>query len=232
MHARFFKEAIPVKIGIESNLIKYLFQNVRFITGTAYAGKSTMVRLLAERHDGVFCGENYHDRLMDAVDPAHQPNLTYLRHLTDWQQFIHRSPEAYRAWLDGVAREATDMEILLLTRLSAEGRKVFVDTNIPLDILREISDRRRVLVMLSPQSTSVDRFFDRNDPEKQFILRQIEQAPDPEAALRNFRACVALANSRETYDAFLHSGFQTLIRDDSRTIDETLALVERHFMLA
>ena len=221
-----------MKIGIESNLIRHLLQNVYFITGTAYAGKSTMVRLLAERYDGVFCGENYHDCLMDAVDPAHQPNLAYLRHLTDWQQFIHRSPEGYCAWLDGVSREATDMEILLLTRLTAAGRNVFVDTNIPLDILRKIADPRRVLVMLSPQSVSVDRFFDRHDPEKQFLLRQIDQAPDPDAAMRNLRACVALANSRETYDAFLHSGFHTIIRDDSRTVDETLALVARYFKLS
>ena len=28
------------------------FENVYFITGTAYAGKSTMVHLLAEKHGG------------------------------------------------------------------------------------------------------------------------------------------------------------------------------------
>ena len=39
-------------MNIEENILKKLFENVYFITGTAYAGKSTMVRLLAEKHGG------------------------------------------------------------------------------------------------------------------------------------------------------------------------------------
>lgn len=31
------------------------FENVYFITGTAYAGKSTMVKLLAQKFDGIAC---------------------------------------------------------------------------------------------------------------------------------------------------------------------------------
>lgn len=46
---------------IPNNIIKIMFRNVYFITGTAYAGKSTAVKLLAERYDGICCGENYHD---------------------------------------------------------------------------------------------------------------------------------------------------------------------------
>ena len=38
---------------IENNLLKNLFRNVYFVNGTAYAGKSTMVRLLAEKYDGI-----------------------------------------------------------------------------------------------------------------------------------------------------------------------------------
>ena len=37
------------------------FPDAYFITGTAYAGKSTMVKLLAEKYGGIFCGENYHN---------------------------------------------------------------------------------------------------------------------------------------------------------------------------
>ena len=39
--------------------------NAYFITGTAYAGKSTIVKLLAEKHNGIACRENYHEELMD-----------------------------------------------------------------------------------------------------------------------------------------------------------------------
>lgn len=39
----------------------YYFENVYFVIGTAYAGKSTMVKELAKRHNGIACEENYHD---------------------------------------------------------------------------------------------------------------------------------------------------------------------------
>lgn len=66
-----------MKIEIEANLLRYLLRGAYFITGTAYAGKSTAARLLAERHGGICCGENYHDALSAAIDPEHQPNLRY-----------------------------------------------------------------------------------------------------------------------------------------------------------
>lgn len=40
------------------------FNNIYFINGTAYAGKSTMVKLLAGKYDGIVCEENYHDKLL------------------------------------------------------------------------------------------------------------------------------------------------------------------------
>ena len=40
---------------------KVYFENAYFIIGTAYAGKSTMVKELAKRHGGIACEENYHD---------------------------------------------------------------------------------------------------------------------------------------------------------------------------
>ena len=52
-----------------------------FINGTAYAGKSTMVKLLAEKHGGIACEENYHDRLLPGLDSAEFPCVTYTRDL-------------------------------------------------------------------------------------------------------------------------------------------------------
>ncbi|MEE3394115.1 MAG: hypothetical protein VZR23_10735 [Lachnospiraceae bacterium] len=42
--------------------------NAYFIIGTAYAGKSTMTRLLAEKYDCILCEENYHDRFFPDPD--------------------------------------------------------------------------------------------------------------------------------------------------------------------
>ena len=85
--------------------------------------------------------------------------------------------------------------------------------------------------MLSPQSTSADRFFDRPDPEKQFLLQKIGEAPDPEAAMANFRACLERLNSPEQYAVFENSGFPVYVRTDTSTPEEALAFAESVFGL-
>ena len=218
-------------MNISDNLLRRLFENVYFIIGTSYAGKSTMVRMLSEKHGGVFCGENYHDVLMDLIDPEHQPNLGYFRTMSGWQEFVSRTPEQYAAWIDGTAREAAQLEIIELIRRTGEGRKVFVDTNISFEALHRISDYRRVAVMLSDPAVSVSRFFDRPDAEKQFIYQQLLQAPDPDAAMANYRAILERINRPECCRELENSGFFCLKRDDSRTPEQTMAILERHFGL-
>ena len=67
--------------------------NAWFIVGTAYAGKSTMVRLLADRYHGILCEENYHDRFFPELDRTEFPCLAYTRELEDWHDVIRRTPE-------------------------------------------------------------------------------------------------------------------------------------------
>ena len=218
-------------MNIENNLLKNLFRNVYFINGTAYAGKSTMVRLLAEKYDGICCGENYHDELMGLIDPVHQPALSYFDTMSGWQEFVTRTPEAYDEWIVNVGKEAAQLEIMLLIRLTQTDQPIFVDTNIPVDLLREISDYNHVAILLSPQWTSVHRFFDRPDPEKQFLYQKLLETPDPEAAIANFRRCLERINSKEHYDEFAMSGFYVQHRDENRSVEESLRMLEHHFML-
>lgn len=218
-----------MKIQIESNIINSLFRNVYFFNGTAYAGKSTCVKLLAEKYDGICCGENYHDELMYTVDPEHQPNLCYFQTMSGWQEFISRTPDEYAAWIEGVSRECAELEIVKLLQLCTTGKKIFVDTNIDVEILKEISDYRHVAIMLSPQSMSVERFFDRPDAEKQFIYQRILEAPDPQWAMANYRRCLEKINSSEIYEKFAFSGFFTHLRTEESTIGDTLRQLEAHF---
>lgn len=220
-----------MKIGIESNILRSILKNVYFINGTAYAGKSTMIKMLAKKHNGIMCGENYNEKLFDTIDKEHQPNLCYFQTMAGWQEFLNRSPKEYDAWIQGCSREGTDLELIELIRLSQTGRKIFVDTNIPLDVLREISDYDHVAIMLNPQSMSVERFFERADPEKQFLLSKIQESENPEKTMGNFKACIAEINSAEHYREFAESGFFVHVRDGSATIEETLAILERHFNL-
>lgn len=201
--------------------------DIYYIIGTAYAGKSTMVKLLAQKYDGIACEENYHDSMVDEkLDKEEFPCLCYTRDLQDWREFIRRTPDEYETWIDGVARECEVLELKILEELKKQERKIFVDTNISIQTLKKISDTDHVLVMLSDQMVSVNRFFERPDREKQFLYRLLMQEPDPDAAMANFREMLTRVNSKEKYDRFLHSGFRVLLRDDNRTVNETLEIVE------
>lgn len=220
-------------MNINYKTIKHYLKNVYFINGTAYAGKSTMVDMLAKKHHMIHCGENYHLNFVhEIITPEQHPNMCYFQTMKDWQQFLNRTPEEYASWIEGTTRELIEFEIMELVSLSREN-KVIVDTNIPVDVLKEIADNHQVAIMLSPQAMSVDRFFDRNDQDKQFLLSRIDEAQDPVITMSNFRACIAKVNSRENYDTFAQSGFFTIVRENEHedTREQTLRLLEEHFKL-
>lgn len=208
-----------------------IFHNAYFIIGTAYAGKSTMVRLLAEKHRGILLEENYHSRFYPTLDAAAFPCLTYTRELKDWHDFIRRTPEEYEAWIDGVAKECEQLELEILSQFASRPEPVFVDTNISAETLKKTALPGHVLVMLADPQISVSRFFERQDEEKQFLYRLIMEEPDPEKAMDNYCRGLARINSPEKYSRFLHSGFPVILRDESRTPGETLSLVEDVFGL-
>lgn len=207
------------------------FQNVYFINGNAYAGKSTMVKLLAEKYNGILCEENYQDIILDQLDKTEFPALTYTRDLKDWTHFIRRTPDEYEKWIKDVTKECTIIELQILEKLLNQNKPIFVDTNIPVEVLHKISDTDHVLIMLADPSISVNRFFERPDKEKQFLYKLLLSEPNPTFALNNFRKCLERINSIENYNNFFNSGFNVILRDDNRTIEETLTIVENKFKL-
>ena len=222
-----------MKIQISGNLIKHYLQNVYFINGHSYAGKSTMVKMLAERYGMIACGENYHDAFPhEKLSRWKQPGLCYFDTMSGWEEWLNMTPEEHWNWTTQVSRECVEVEILELLKLSAGGEKIIVDTNIPVDILREISDYRHVAIMLcDPPDITATRFFDRDDPEKKFMMDQIRKCKDPEAALKNFNSW-ALYHPPEEID-WQHTGFFTYTRSDfeNDTREEVLQALAAHFGL-
>ena len=202
------------------------FENAYFVIGTSYAGKSTMVKELAKKHGGIACEENYHDNFSGELDAKEYPCLTYTRDLKDWHDFIRRSPQEYKDWIDGAKRECEKIELQMLPDICSKGKLVFVDTNISIDMLRKIAPMNHTVVLLSDPKISINRFFDRPDPEKQFLYKLMLEEPEPEKALENYRQGLELICSQESYDVLLNSGFNVIMRDDNRSIGQTLALVE------
>lgn len=203
------------------------FENAYFVIGTSYAGKSTMVKELAKKHGGIACEENYHDNFHGELDAKEFPCLTYTRDLEDWHDFIRRTPREYKDWIDGAKRECEKIELKMLPDICSQGRPVFVDTNISIETLKKIAPADHTVVLLSDPKISIKRFFDRPDPEKQFLYKLMHEEPEPEKALENYRQGLELICSQEAYDELLNSGFNVIFRDDSRSIEQTLALVEK-----
>ena len=189
--------------------------------------------MLADRYGMIFCGENYHSRVSDIVaTPEAQPDISFINNLTDWKDFVTRSPEEYERWIYSTGKEAAEFEVAELISMPKD-KKIIVDTNIPVEVLKEISDYHRVAVMLSPQSMSVDRFFDRDDPDKQFLLGVIESCENPNTVMENYRKGLSLINSQKHYDEYANSGFFTVIRENNGkdTREEVCDTIARHFGL-
>lgn len=222
-----------MKIQISGNLIRHYLRNVYFITGHSCAGKSTMVKMLSERYDMIFCGENYHDVFpQEKLSRWEQPGLSYFDTMSGWEEWLNMTPREHWAWTEQVSRECVEIEILELIRLSASGKKIIADTNIPLDVLREISDYDHVAVMLcDPPDVCATRFFDRDDPDKKFMMDQIKLCKDPEATFNNFKSWLSYHPPMEIdWD---HTGFFTYTRSDFEhdTREEVLKALAAHFGL-
>jgi cytidylate kinase len=225
-----------VKISISDNIIKYYLRNVYFINGESYAGKSTMVKLLAERYNMVFCGENYQSGLPDSFPSSElsrwkQPALCYFDTMSGWEEWLNMSPEEHYRWTTNCSQECIEVEIAELMKRAANRQNVIVDTNIPPDVLREISDYHRVAIMIGDREIAAKRFFNRDDPDKKFMMEQIKLCKDPEATLANFNAQLEYKPTID-YD-WEHTGLFTYKRTDyeNDTREEVLAILAKHFGL-
>jgi hypothetical protein len=225
-----------MKISISDNIIKYYLRNVYFINGESCAGKSTMVKMLAERYNMVFCGENYQSGMPDSFPRSElsrwkQPALCYFDTMSGWEEWLNMSPEEHYRWTTSCSQECIEVEISELMKRAANGQKVIVDTNIPPDVLREISDYHRVAIMIGDPELAVKRFFVRGDPDKRFMMEQIKLCKDPEATLVNFNDWLEYKPSVD-YD-WGHTGLFTYKRTDyeNDTREEVLGILAKHFGL-
>jgi len=214
-------------------LLKAYLKNVYFINGTAFAGKSTVCKALAEKYNMVHCEENYQLKKFLSLSTAEtHPNLHYFNTMESYEAFVSRSKEAYTDWIDAVSLELAPFEILELISL-AKDQPVIVDTNIPHHILKEIASENHVVYMVATQSIAMEYFFDRADKEKQFLLNVINGMENKEEALEHFKSVIAYANSEARINAFKKTCFPYIQRkklDDP--IEDKIEAVAKLFKLS
>jgi hypothetical protein len=211
---------------IADNILKHHLKNVLFISGTAYGGKTTMARLLEEKHGLLrYSEEEYWDEHRACADPDDQPAMCYQRR--DWESFFNRPPDQYAAWLRASIAEKAEMELVDLITLSQD-RTIVADVLFPLELLRRVADYHQVILLVAPVEMLVEEFFQRDD--KQAMLECILSTSDPQRTLANVKE--TLRKEALPVEAFRGSGFKCLVRDGKTSVEETFREVERHFGLA
>ncbi|MGD9909432.1 MAG: hypothetical protein AB7U79_02365 [Candidatus Izemoplasmatales bacterium] len=216
--------------NIDFSDVNERLKHVYFINGTAYAGKSTICKMLAKNFHMFLCEENYHmNDFLEQTNPSTHPNLHYFTTMSGWEEFVTRDKYTYVKWLEGTAIETTPLEIEYLLSLPND-KLVIVDTNIPHDVLIKISDPKRIAYMVTTPEISRDEFFNRLDREKQFLLSVIEKTDHPEENLQNYKDILLYANRQEVIDRFTKSGiFYTMRKTIEDDIYQKYDQICKHF---
>jgi hypothetical protein len=219
-------------MNIDYKAIKHYLKNVYFINGTAYAGKSTVCKILAEKHNMYHFGENHkYGDFLELTSPSTHPHMNYFKTMSSWEEFVLRDKEDYDQWLEGVDREVTPFQILELVALS-RNQKVMAEVNIPHEILVQIADYNQILYMVATPELATEHFFNRPDREKQFLLDVLKNTEHPDISLKHYRDTIAYCNRQEKIDAFLNSGCYVIQRlHEQEDIHEKVRLAEIHFLI-
>ena len=205
----------------QDNIIKEYLRNVYFITGTPCGGKTTVSRALGKKHGiPVYDIDEHFEAHQVISDAEHQPNMN--KRFESADEFFGRSPEEYRQWLTDNVREQMDFVLLDLMRLSQNG-PIICDCHLTLEQAEKITDPSRIVFMLREPVGIIDEYCNR--PDHQDFKEYIESATNPETAKANCNETLYMLNI-DYYKTIKTSKYNWIERDTSRSVEETVKLVE------
>ena len=212
---------------IPDNILKDHLKNVYFLSGGAYGGKTTMAKLIEEKHGFTRYRQGDHSEEYMALATAEEQPFMSTDRSADWHGFFSQPPRQYADWLRAELREEAEFAVADLLRFPPD-EKVIVDGIIPLDLLRKISDYDRVFLLFAPDGMKRKHYFDRADKDE--VYRFILSFPDGKELLANVIEALNIDNESER-QAFVNSGFRYLERTPDDTPERTLRIIEEHFGL-
>jgi hypothetical protein len=206
-----------------SATLRERLRHVLWIGGAPDAGKTSVARALAAAH-GL---RAYH---LDAAGPSHWARATPERHpclstflaMSMDERWVLRSPEAMAEGVLGTGPEHTALAIEdLLALLSeppivAEGPWFF-----PVDIAPLLSDSRQAIWLVPSEE------FKRASAARRGKPTFRDETSDPDRATRNWLARDLLLGEHVRRQA-RELGLTVYDVDGSRSLDEMVALLERH----
>ena len=221
-------------VNIAENVLKYGLRNVYFLTGTALAGKTTMVREISAKHGFFPFYDNWHEERFEVFrsicEERYQPQSTKKRETTDWEAFFGRSVEEFLADAGdyGEYDEYIEFMIIELIKISRD-RKVVTDIGMPLELLTQISEYNRIACLLaSPEMVTCENYGKREDHREFLECILSLKEPEKKIAVQDelFRRGV-----RKAYEDVEKYKLFSVVRTEESTVRGTLGMLERHFGL-
>jgi len=208
----------------QDNVIKKYLENVYFIAGTPCGGKTTVSRVLGKKYGiPVYDIDERFEEHQRMSDAEHQPAMN--KHFKNADEFFGRSVPEYRDWLLGGTREQLDFVLLDLMRLSKNG-KILCDCHLTLEQASQVTNPARMAFMLKKPENLVEEYCNRED--HQGFSNFIHSATDYEKAKTVCNETLLTLNA-EFYENVKKSEYFWLERDDTRSVEQTVALVAKHF---
>ena len=212
---------------VADNIIRDKLKNVYFLSGGAYGGKTTMAKLIEEKHGFIrYRQGDHYDEYKEISNTEEQPVMSRDRS-ADWHGYFSQPAREYADSLRAGLYEEAGFVVADLLAMPKD-RKVIVDCIIPVDILKEISDLAHVFLLFAPDEMKRKHYFDRADKDE--LFRFILSLPDGKELLRNVNEALNLDNEAER-ESFIRSGFAYKERSENDTPEDTLRRIEEHFGL-
>ena len=122
-------------------------------------------------------------------------------------------------------REQLDFVLLDLIRMSQDQR-IICDCHLTLEQAEKLTDPSRIIFMIREPVNLIDEYCNR--PDHQDFKEFIESATDPDAAKANCNETLCSLN-RGAYKDIKNSKYHWIERDNSRSVADTVKLVEKCF---
>jgi hypothetical protein len=129
--------------------------------------------------------------------------------------------------LDAAVAEYSEYVLIELIKLSQK-HTVVTDINIPVQLMKQITSHKRVACMLTTPDLVVRDFYQREDHRD--IYNCIMSLDDPQKALENNKNVLRHLCERASQEA-RRAGWFCIYRDESSTVENSLAQLEAHFGL-
>jgi hypothetical protein len=212
---------------ISDRFLKAQLQNVFWIGGGGYGGKTTITDLLASKYG--FQAYHPEDLLQEHKQAASaEDHPALLAPFHGWEWYFNRPIDEYIQAIEDSGREHFERVVLDLVRLNAQSRVVVDGFLLDPWRLKRLTEDNKIIFLYADEATIREGFFAR--PDKQDLLGIINTLSDPASTREHILRMVCEHSVRKRKEAEA-AGFKVVVRNSESSQLETLATVEKHFGL-